>query len=231
MLRRGTYNDKPRLPCVLGYEVLGRAITAGSSTHESVIGKRVVALTRLGGYARHAIARMDAVIEVGEKIDANSALALALQGSTAYYMACHIAPVRAGEWVLVHAAAGGVGSLLVQLAKSADARLFSYGGAQLTHMKYGVFSQLNFLRQMGAVLPVFWAMQSISLIGVNVLRLLDARPDTVRNCLHAILALHASGQIRPQTGGNFAIAELAQAHEMPESGQSSGKIAASCGFN
>jgi len=298
MLRRGVYNDKPRLPCVSGYEVLGKVIAAGTRAHEGFLGKRVVALTRLGGYARHAIARADAVLEVGEKIDANSALALALQGCTAYYMACHVAPVRAGEWVLVHAAAGGVGSLLVQLAKNAGARviakvgseakkarclqlgadyainyraenhaqaidqiigtqkldavyncvggstfrqdkkwlgpgarLFSYGGAQLTHMKYGVFSQLNFLRQMGGVLPVFWAMRSISLIGVNVLRLLDARPDTLRHCLHAIMALYENGQIRPQNCGNFAFAELVQAHEMLESGQSGGKIVVSCDFN
>jgi len=292
MLRRGTYNDKPRLPCVLGWEVVGKVIAAGSSAHETLLGKRVLALTCLGGYARHAIARVDAAAPIGDAIDANSALALALQGVTAYYMACHIAPLRAADWVLIHAAAGGVGSLLLQLAKNAGARviakvgsdskkalclrwgadyainyqtenyaqaarkilgtqtldavyncvggstfrqdkkllgagarLFLYGGAQLTRMKYGALSQLNFLRQMGGVLPVFWAMQSASLIGVNMLRLLDARPDTVRYCLHAVIALHAAGQIRPQTAAPFPHTELAHAHEVLESGQSSGKIA------
>jgi len=291
MLRRGTYNDKPRLPCVLGWEVVGQVIAAGSSVHETLRGKRVLALTRLGGYARHAIARVDAAVQIDDTIDASRALALALQGVTAYYMACHIAPLRAADWVLIHAATEGVGSLLLQLAKNAGARviakvgseskkalclqwgadcainyrtenyaqaarkilgtqqldaayncvggstfgqdkkllgagarLFLYGGAQLTRMPYGALSQLNFLRQMGGLLPVFWAMQSTSLIGVNMLRLLDARPETVRHCLHAVIALHAAGQIRPHTAASFHHSELAHAHEALESGQSSGKM-------
>lgn len=120
MARRGLYREAPAFPCVIGYEVVGTIIQTGSSVDITLIGKRVVAFTRFGGYAKHVITTKDAIAEIG-KMPVNDALALATQGVTAYYMANYISPVRTGEHVLIHAAAGGVGTLLIQLAKQAGA--------------------------------------------------------------------------------------------------------------
>lgn len=120
MARRGLYREAPPFPCVIGYEVVGKIVQTGSSVDNNLIGKRVVAFTRFGGYAKHAITTKDAIAEIGE-MPVNDALALATQGVTAYYMANYISPVRKGENVLIHAAAGGVGTLLIQLAKQAEA--------------------------------------------------------------------------------------------------------------
>ncbi len=120
MARRGLYREAPAFPCVIGYEVVGTIIQTGSSVDTTLIGKRVVAFTRFGGYAKHVITTKDAIAEIG-KMPVNDALALATQGVTAYYMANYISPVRTGEHVLIHAAAGGVGTLLIQLAKQAGA--------------------------------------------------------------------------------------------------------------
>ena len=120
MARRGLYREAPAFPCVIGYEVVGTIIQTGSSVDITLIGKRVVAFTRFGGYAKHVITTKDAIAEIG-KMPVNDALALATQGVTAYYMSNYISPVRTGEHVLIHAAAGGVGTLLIQLAKQAGA--------------------------------------------------------------------------------------------------------------
>lgn len=120
MARRGLYREAPPFPCVIGYEVVGKIVKTGSSVDNNLIGKRVVAFTRFGGYAKHAITTKDAIAAIGD-MPVNDALALATQGVTAYYMANYISPVRKGEHVLIHAAAGGVGTLLIQLAKQAGA--------------------------------------------------------------------------------------------------------------
>jgi len=119
------YRETLSLPCVLGYEVLGKVISVGSEMHSIWINKRVVAFTRFGGYAKHAITFINAIAEIGNEVDANSALSLVVQGVTAYYMSSYISPIRANENVLIHAAAGGVGSLLIQMAKNAKATVLA----------------------------------------------------------------------------------------------------------
>lgn len=124
MARNGLYREAPPLPCVLGYEVVGKIIETGSSVDKSNEGARIVGFTRFGGYAKHAIATLDAVVKINDT-PANNALALATQGVTAYYMANYVSPIRENETVLIHAAAGGVGTLLIQLAKQAGATVFA----------------------------------------------------------------------------------------------------------
>jgi len=118
MTRRGLHSEQPKPPCVLGYEVVGNIIQTGKKIDSHLIGTRVVALTKIGAYARHVVVHADKVCPIGD-IHPNIALALALQGVTAFYMSRYIAPVKMGENVLIHAAAGGVGTLLVQLVKYA----------------------------------------------------------------------------------------------------------------
>ncbi|HEY4023156.1 MAG TPA: zinc-binding dehydrogenase [Pseudonocardiaceae bacterium] len=107
-----TYLTPARLPLTPGGEVVGRTVD----------GRRVVALLPSGGYAQFAVAGDDLIFEVPEGIDDGAALALVLQGVTAWHLLRTSARLASGETVVVHAGAGGVGLLAVQLA-----RLFGAG--------------------------------------------------------------------------------------------------------
>ncbi|WP_306318080.1 MULTISPECIES: zinc-binding dehydrogenase [unclassified Streptomyces] len=102
----GSYLDAGALPYIPGSEVVGRTPT----------GRRVLARVSQG-YAEYAVAKDSALVDVPEGLAPASALALLMQGLTAWHLLRTAARLRAGESVLVHAAAGGVGSLAVQLAK------------------------------------------------------------------------------------------------------------------
>lgn len=103
-----TYLAPATLPLVPGAEVVGR-------TPE---GRRVVALLEGGGYAQRAVAWEQLAFDVPDDVSDGQALSLVLQGTTAWHLLRTSAHLAAGESVVVHAAAGGVGSLAVQLAKA-----------------------------------------------------------------------------------------------------------------
>jgi NADPH:quinone reductase len=106
--RTNSYVKKATLPLVPGVEVAGvRADT----------GERVLALLDSGGYAEYASARRELVFPIPDGVEDATALALLIQGTTAWHMYRTAARVAAGESVVVHAAAGGVGSLAVQLGR------------------------------------------------------------------------------------------------------------------
>jgi NADPH2:quinone reductase len=108
MARHGLYKEAPPMPCVIGYEAVGMVKSVGKEVSSEWIGKRVLAFTRFGGYAKHIHTKAKAIVEIGD-LEAEIAMALSTQGVTAYYMSNVIAPIRKGEHVLIHAAAGGVG--------------------------------------------------------------------------------------------------------------------------
>lgn len=124
MARRGLYREAPPFPCVVGYEVVGTVIETGSKVDAGLKGKRVVAFCRFGGYAKHVITWDYAVVPIGET-PAEEAMVLCTQAVTAYYMAEYLTPIHKGEKVLIHAAAGGVGTVLIQLAKRKGAVVFA----------------------------------------------------------------------------------------------------------
>lgn len=124
MARLGLYREAPPLPAIIGYEVVGTVTRAGSDSGAELVGKRVVAFCRFGGYARHVITKEYAAIPIAE-MDAGKALALATQYVTAYYMVFVTANVQPGERVLIHAAAGGVGTALIQFLKMRGAEVIA----------------------------------------------------------------------------------------------------------
>jgi NADPH:quinone reductase len=103
-----TYLAPATLPLVPGAEVVGRTSD----------GRRVIAIVGSGGYAERAVADIRTVFDVPETVDDVTALALAVQGTTAWLLLRRSVHLEPGESVVVHAAAGGVGSLAVQLAKA-----------------------------------------------------------------------------------------------------------------
>jgi NADPH:quinone reductase-like Zn-dependent oxidoreductase len=140
MARNGLYREAPPLPCVLGYEVVGKVIRSGSPSSQNLLNKRVLCFCRFGGYAKHIIADTNAIVEIGD-IPSHDALPLGTQGCTAYYMAEYLFQTRKGEKALIHAAAGGVGNLLIQLLKRKELIIFA---------KIGDDSKRNTVLDLGA---------------------------------------------------------------------------------
>lgn len=126
MARKGLYREAPPLPCVLGYEVSGTVIK--SPNDKTLEGKNVLAFTRFNGYSSHLNVGKDALVEI-EGLDFNSSTALATQYVTAWYASNYITALHPGEKVLIHAAAGGVGSALVQIAKNVGCEVFALVGS------------------------------------------------------------------------------------------------------
>jgi NADPH2:quinone reductase len=114
--RDNSYVRKATLPLVPGGEVAGTVerAPAGSGLSE---GERVIALTGLGGYAEYASAPCEHTFTIPDDVDDGTALALLIQGTTAWHMYRTAGRVASGESVVVHSAAGGVGSLAVQLGR------------------------------------------------------------------------------------------------------------------
>lgn len=114
MLRKGTYLIRPSLPFTPGFEVAGYIEAVGEGVGGLSVGQRVMARTQGGGYAEYAVVKAEQVTPVPDGLEFDIATALLAQGLTALGL---LKDLQAGQSILVHAAAGGVGSLLVQLAK------------------------------------------------------------------------------------------------------------------
>ena len=131
----------PELPAILGNGVGGVVAAVGEGVDAALIGRRVVAsLNGRGGYAERAVAAAPRLIDVPDGMSLRAAVALLADGRTALSLA-RLAELRPGETVLVEAAAGGVGSLLVQLARTAGARVVALAGGQ---------RKLALVRELGA---------------------------------------------------------------------------------
>lgn len=124
MARRGLYRDAPPMPSVLGYDVAGTIHEIGEQVKGFSVGDRVMAMTRFGGYAEYAKTQASGVARIPDGFEPAHATALAVQALTAYYAAGYVIRLREGERVLVQAASGGVGSMIVQLAKHAGCEVF-----------------------------------------------------------------------------------------------------------
>src|SRR5580704_8175388 len=111
------------LPFVNGQEGSGVVTELGSEAKGLKVGDRVAYTGVLGSYAEYAAVPADRLVGIPEALDFRQAAAAMLQGMTAHYL-CHTTyPLKAGDIALVHSAAGGVGLLLVQMAKKAGARV------------------------------------------------------------------------------------------------------------
>jgi NADPH2:quinone reductase len=122
MQHQGTYPLQLPLPYTPGMEVIGIVEAIGADVTDVRLGERVAAVSfEAGGYAEYIAIKPEQVIHVPDTLDAHTVLALLIQGSSAYLLLNYSAKIRGGESILIHAAAGGVGSLLVQLAKLMNA--------------------------------------------------------------------------------------------------------------
>lgn len=145
LARTGLYPSVPDRPCILGYEVVGTIVGQGADVPNELIGKRVVALTRFGGYAEFAATDYRAIGEISSDYPADKALALGTQYTTAYVCAVESMNLYPGDRILVHAAAGGVGIALCQLALNKGCEVFATAGSD---------EKIEFLKKLGVQHPI-----------------------------------------------------------------------------
>ena len=126
--RTGLY--RVPLPATLGEEGSGTVVDVGSGVAEVKVGDRVAWAGVIGSYADYAVIPVARLVPLPAAVDLAVGAAVMLQGMTAHYLATSIYPLREGDRCLVHAAAGGVGLLLVQIAKHRGAYVIGTAGSE-----------------------------------------------------------------------------------------------------
>jgi len=119
--REGRYQAV--VPFVPGQEGAGDVVAVGPDVTQLKVGDRVAYAGVMGSYAEYAAVTADRLVKIPEGVSYQQAAAVMLQGMTAHYLCNDTYPLRKGETALVHAAAGGVGLLLVQMAREIGARV------------------------------------------------------------------------------------------------------------
>ncbi len=123
MARVGLYPDAPKLPAVVGYEVAGTVAAVGEGVDPARVGERVLAGTRFGGYAEIVNVAADDSVPLPDTLSFEQGAAVPVNYATAWAALHGYGSLRAGERVLVPAAAGGVGIAAIQFAKAAGAEV------------------------------------------------------------------------------------------------------------
>jgi synaptic vesicle membrane protein VAT-1 len=129
-MRRGRYYDQPPFPFVPGYDLVGRVLATGDGVDPGLAGRRVAALVKVGGWASHVVLDAEDAVRVPDGVTAAEAETVVVNGITAWQMLHRKVRVRAGQTVLVHGASGGVGSVLVQLARVAGVKVIGTASAR-----------------------------------------------------------------------------------------------------
>ncbi len=157
MARLGQYDAAPPLPAVIGYDVVGVVVEVGSEVQNIKVGDRTTAITRFGGYAEYAVTNSKACAKISNNMDAGEACALTTQYCTAHFAAEEMLRLHSGDLVLIHAAAGGVGTALVQIAKHHGCEIFGTCGSD---------DKVKYLRSIGVQYPINYQTQDF----VSVIR-------------------------------------------------------------
>jgi NADPH:quinone reductase len=262
-----SYLAPSTLPLIPGAEVAG-------TTQD---GRRVVALLAGGGYAERAVAATPLAFDVPDEVTDGQALALVLQGTTAWHLLRTSAHLQPGESVVVHAAAGGVGTLAVQLAKrwgagtvvavasseekrqlaldlGADAAVdagapdlkaaliganggtvdivLDMVGGRATDQSLAALAPFGRLVHFGMAsrtppTPIHLGALMARSRGVIGFWLAHAMRDPQRHLaqpMRELLALTASGDLRPVVGGTYGLSEARRAHEDLRARRTVGKL-------
>jgi NADPH2:quinone reductase len=126
--RTGRYKP-PSLPFTLGSEAAGVVTAVGEGVTEVAVGDRVAYAMVLGSYAEYAVVPAKRLVKVPAAVDLETAAAVMLQGLTAHYLTHSTFPLKRGDTALVHAAAGGAGQLVTQVASLCGATVYGTVGS------------------------------------------------------------------------------------------------------
>lgn len=289
MARQGLYRGCPPLPCVIGYEVEGKIDALGEGVTGLKEGDNVFALTRFGGYAEYSVTSAEAVAHLKSDAPLGVGCALSTQCVTAYHAAILSQTLLPGEKVMIHAAAGGMGTALMQLALwkgceviaivggeekakyvrglgahhvidhhkisftdythqflkgKVDVVFDNVGGSSLKKAKAilapggrivtlgaaalsGKKGKLNLIRLalgFGWFSPISFLGKSQSLIGVNMLKIGDHRPDMLAVSFRGVETLYNTGVLNPHMDKIYNSDELHLAHAYVEGRKTMGKV-------
>jgi NADPH:quinone reductase-like Zn-dependent oxidoreductase len=161
--RQGLYPDAPKPPCVVGYEGAGVVDAVGPGVTAPAVGTRVLFLSRFGAHASAVCMPANYALPMPESMSFEHGAALPVVYLTAYHMLFAIARLRPGEHVLVHMAAGGVGTAVLQLCRTVP-DVVTYGTASA--------SKHDYLRGHGCHHPIDYRSQDYA---AEVKRLTDGR--------------------------------------------------------
>jgi len=142
MMRQGLYGAAPDFPFTPGYEVSGVIRAIGSDVERHNVGDRVVALTGFGGYAEQVVVSEERAWTLPDSVSFDAAAAMPVTYLTAHHMLVHLGNFREGDSVLVHHAAGGVGTATAQIVKALKGGRI-YGTASV--------EKANFVEEMGMI--------------------------------------------------------------------------------
>ena len=121
MMRQGLYGAAPDFPFTPGYEISGIVSEIGENVSDFSVGDRVVALSGFGGYAEQVVVDANRVWPLPENVSFDAAAAMPVTYLTAHHMLVYLGNFKPGDSILVHHAAGGVGTATAQLAKALEA--------------------------------------------------------------------------------------------------------------
>ena len=124
LMRRGLYSPVPPLPYSPGYDIVGTVESCGPVVTQWKPGDLVIALSMTGGYSRYIVLPESELVQMPAGLDPAEAVSVVLNYTTAYQLIHRIAKLRQGESVLIHGAAGGVGTAALQLGKLAGLKMF-----------------------------------------------------------------------------------------------------------
>jgi NADPH:quinone reductase-like Zn-dependent oxidoreductase len=145
MARQGLYPDAPKPPCVLGYEGAGVVDAIGAGVHGFTLGERVMFMSHFGGQASHVCVPATHAGPIPEQMSFEEAAAIPVNYATAYHMLFEVWRLRPGDRVLVHMAAGGVGTAVLQCCRQVD-NVTTFGTASL--------GKHDFVRAQGCTHPI-----------------------------------------------------------------------------
>lgn len=128
MARQGLYPDAPSPPLIVGYEVSGVVDAVGDEVADRSVGQRVLAITRFGGYSDTVCVDVAQTYVMPDQMSFAEGAAVPVAYLTAYHMLFNVFRVRTGDHVLIHQAAGGVGTAACQLCRSIEG-VTTYGTA------------------------------------------------------------------------------------------------------
>ena len=129
LLIQGKYQVKPPLPFTPGSEVAGEISAIGADVTGFAVGDRVQAMATGGGFSEYSLASAGKTFRVPDRMSFTEAAAMLVIYQTSYFALKNRTVVKPGEWLLVHAGAGGVGLSAVQIGKAAGARVIATAGS------------------------------------------------------------------------------------------------------
>lgn len=209
--RQGLYPDAPKPPCVVGYEGSGVVEALGEGVTALAVGDRVAFMSRFGGHASHVVVPVDQALRMPESMSFEHAAAMPVNYLTAHHMLFEIARIRPGAHVLVHMAAGGVGTAALQLCRTVP-DVTTYGTASA--------GKHDYVREHGCTHPIDYRSKDYA---QEIQRLTEGRGvDVVLDALgggdwrkgYGLLApvgiLIAFGLANTNTGGKRSLLNLAK---------------------